>query len=150
MVELIFWISVAIPLYAFAGYPLVLLGLGLVIRREVRKAPIWPLISLLIPAYNEARVIARKIDNTLALDYPADRIEIVIVSDGSSDETVDIARSMDGVRVLALPKNHVLVRHWAWLACAARLSCFPMLPACLRPIRCGGWWKTSRIHRWEQ
>jgi cellulose synthase/poly-beta-1,6-N-acetylglucosamine synthase-like glycosyltransferase len=105
MVELIFWISVAIPLYAFAGYPLVLLGLGLVIRREVRKAPIWPLISLLIPAYNEARVIARKIDNTRALDYPADRIEIVIVSDGSSDETVDIARSIGGVRVLALPQN---------------------------------------------
>jgi cellulose synthase/poly-beta-1,6-N-acetylglucosamine synthase-like glycosyltransferase len=103
--EIIFWIAVAIPLYAFAGYPLLLLGLGLVIRREVRKAPIQPLVSLLIPAYNEARVIARKIENSLALDYPADRIEIVIVSDGSSDNTVDIAQSINGVRVLALPEN---------------------------------------------
>jgi cellulose synthase/poly-beta-1,6-N-acetylglucosamine synthase-like glycosyltransferase len=92
-------------LYAFAGYPLVLLGLGLAIRREVKKAPIRPFVSLLIPAYNEARVMARKIENALALDYPSDRMEIVIVSDGSSDKTVDIARAAGGVRVLALPKN---------------------------------------------
>ena len=103
--ELVFWVAVSIPLYAFLGYPLVLLALGLMIRREVKKAPIWPFVSLLIPAYNEARVIARKIENSLALDYPPDRIEIVIVSDGSTDETVNIARSAGGVRVLALPKN---------------------------------------------
>jgi cellulose synthase/poly-beta-1,6-N-acetylglucosamine synthase-like glycosyltransferase len=106
MTELIFWIAVAIPVYAFAGYPLVLLCLGLVIRRAIRKAPICPLISLLIPAYNEARVMARKIQNSLALDYPADRIEIVVVSDGSSDKTVAIARAIGGVRAIALPENH--------------------------------------------
>ena len=105
LAELVFWISVWIPLYAFAGYPLVLLGLGLAFYREVKKAPICPLISLLIPAYDEARVIARKVENSLALDYPSDRIEIVIVSDGSSDKTVAIAESVGGVRVLALPKN---------------------------------------------
>ena len=103
--QLLFWIAVAVPLYAFAGYPLVLLGLGLLIRRKVRKAPIRPLVSLLIPAYNEARVIARKIENSLALDYPSDRIEIVVVSDGSSDNTADIARLNRGVRVIALPIN---------------------------------------------
>ena len=103
--ELVFWIAVAIPWYAFAGYPLVLLALGLAIRREVSKAPIQPLVSLLIPAYNEARVIARKIENSLALDYPADRMEIVVVSDGSTDRTVEIARSAENVRVIALPKN---------------------------------------------
>ena len=105
LAEIVFWIAVFIPLYAFAGYPLALLGLGLAIRREVRKAPIWPAVSLLIPAYNEARVIARKIENSRALEYPADRIEIVVVSDGSSDETLDILRPLSGVRVLALPKN---------------------------------------------
>ena len=104
LAESVFWIAVSIPLYAFAGYPLLLTGLCLVIRREVRKAPIWPLVSLLIPAYNEARVMARKIES-LALDYPADRIEIVVVSDGSSDGTADIARSMGGVRLLALERN---------------------------------------------
>ena len=105
LAELIFWMAVSVPLYAFAGYPLVLLALGLVIRREVRTAPIRPLVSLLIPAYNEARVMARKIENSLALEYPPDRIEIVVVSDGSSDKTVDIAQSLGGVRVLALPEN---------------------------------------------
>ena len=48
-----------------------------------KKQPITPFVSLLIPAYNEADVIERKIDNSLALDYPADRIEIVVASDGS-------------------------------------------------------------------
>jgi cellulose synthase/poly-beta-1,6-N-acetylglucosamine synthase-like glycosyltransferase len=105
LAKVIFWIAVIIPLYAFAGYPLVLLGLGLLIRRPVGKAPIWPKVSLLIPAYNEARVIARKIENSRALEYPADRIEIVVVSDGSSDETVDILRETKSVRMLALPTN---------------------------------------------
>jgi biofilm PGA synthesis N-glycosyltransferase PgaC len=109
LAEWIFWIAVAIPLYAFAGYPIVLVGLGLGIRRETGRAPASPLIcptvSLLIPAYNEARVIARKIQNSLALDYPRDRIELVVVSDGSSDGTAEIALSIGGVRVLALPKN---------------------------------------------
>ncbi len=103
--ELVFWIAVWVPLYAFLGYPLVLVMLRAGIRREVRKAPIRPFVTLLIPAYNEARVMARKIENSLALDYPANRIEIVIVSDGSSDQTVNIASAAGGVDVLALPKN---------------------------------------------
>ena len=64
--KLVFWIAVCVPLYAFLGYPLVLAALSLAIRREVRKAPIHPFVSLLIPAYNEARTIARKIENSLA------------------------------------------------------------------------------------
>src|ERR1700722_857405 len=103
--KLVFWIAVCVPLYAFLGYPLVLAALRLAIRREVRKAPIHPFVSLLIPAFNEARIIARKIENSLALDYPRDRIDIVIVSDGSSDQTVNIARAAGGVRVLALSQN---------------------------------------------
>jgi cellulose synthase/poly-beta-1,6-N-acetylglucosamine synthase-like glycosyltransferase len=91
MAEWVFWIAAGTVLYAFLGYPLVLLALRLTIHREVRKAPVWPFVSLLIPAYNEARVIARKIENSLALDYPAGKIEIVVVSDGSTDRTVEIA-----------------------------------------------------------
>jgi cellulose synthase/poly-beta-1,6-N-acetylglucosamine synthase-like glycosyltransferase len=105
LAECIFWMAVGIPLYAFLGYPLVLVTLRARIRRDVRKAPIRPFVTLLIPAYNEARVMARKIENSLALDYPANRIEIVIVSDGSSDQTVNIASAAGGVDVLALPKN---------------------------------------------
>jgi cellulose synthase/poly-beta-1,6-N-acetylglucosamine synthase-like glycosyltransferase len=105
---IIFWFAVAAPVYAYIGYPLALLALRLIIRRPVKKAPIQPLLSLLIPAHNEARVMERKIRNSLALDYPVDRIQIVIASDGSADETEAIARRFeDGgrVRVLAYAKN---------------------------------------------
>jgi cellulose synthase/poly-beta-1,6-N-acetylglucosamine synthase-like glycosyltransferase len=108
LLQLIFWISVLVPFYAYAGYPVVLLALGLVIHRGVKKHPIEPYVSLLIPAYNEGDVIDRKIDNSLALDYPADRLEIVVASDGSKDDTVEIAqRRADGdrIRVLAFAEN---------------------------------------------
>jgi len=105
VVEWLFWIAVAIPVYAFAGYPLALLVLRSVFQRDVKKASLTPHVSLVIPAYNEAGVIARKIGNSLALDYPSGHLEIVVVSDGSKDETVSIARSIGGVRVLALPEN---------------------------------------------
>jgi len=106
--KIIFWISLATPAYAYIGYPLVLLALRLVLRRPVLKQPIRPFVSLLVPAYNEAGVMERKIENSLALDYPPDRLEIVITSDGSRDATADIARRRaDGtrVRVLAFPEN---------------------------------------------
>jgi cellulose synthase/poly-beta-1,6-N-acetylglucosamine synthase-like glycosyltransferase len=106
--EIIFWSVVFLAFYAYLGYPLVLLALRLVIRKDVRKKRITPFVSLLIPAYNEADVIQRKIKNSLALDYPADRIEIVVASDGSSDETAAIAQARaDGkrVRVLVFPQN---------------------------------------------
>ena len=95
-------------LYTYAGYPLTLLALRLFVRRPVRRARVLPSVSLLVPAYNESRVIERKIRNALALDYPAERLEIVVASDGSTDCTVAIAeRLADGrrVRVVAYPCN---------------------------------------------
>ena len=106
--QITFWSAIFLPFYAYLGYPLILLALRLVIRRDVDKQPITPFLSLLIPAYNEADVIARKIENSLALDYPADRMEIVVASDGSRDETAAIAQAhADGkrIRVLAFPEN---------------------------------------------
>jgi cellulose synthase/poly-beta-1,6-N-acetylglucosamine synthase-like glycosyltransferase len=106
--QIIFWSAVFLAFYSYLGYPLVLLALRLVIHRDVRKQPITPFVSLLIPAYNEADVIERKIENSLALDYPADRMEIVVASDGSSDETATIAQTRaDGqrIRVLAYAQN---------------------------------------------
>jgi cellulose synthase/poly-beta-1,6-N-acetylglucosamine synthase-like glycosyltransferase len=96
--EIAFWIAMAIPLYAYVGYPLVLLGLRLIVRRPVRKGPGLPSLSLLIPGHNEARVIERKIRNSFLLDYPMDRFEIVIASDGSTDGTDAIARMFEDGR----------------------------------------------------
>lgn len=106
--QVIFWVSAAIPVYAYFGFPVILVLLALVIRRRVYRAPCEPTVSLLIPAYNEADVIEAKIRNSLDLDYPADRLEIVIASDGSKDGTAELAeKHADGkrIRVLAFPVN---------------------------------------------
>jgi len=105
---LTFWIAAATIFYTYAGYPLLLTALRLAIRRPVRRAAIEPTVTLLIPAFNEARVIERKLRNALDLDYPAAKLEIVVASDGSTDKTAEIAGSFTGsgqVRVLAFPQN---------------------------------------------
>jgi cellulose synthase/poly-beta-1,6-N-acetylglucosamine synthase-like glycosyltransferase len=104
----IFWIAISVPFYAYIGYPVVLLLLRIFIRRGVKKAEFEPTVSILIPAYNEGDVIAAKIQNCLALDYPPERCEIVVASDGSKDDTASVAQTFaDGrrVRVLAYPAN---------------------------------------------
>lgn len=90
-------------LYIYAGYPLILKLIVLVRGvRGVRREPILPHVSLVISAYNEARTIREKLENALALDYPADRLEIVVVSDASEDGTDGIVRAFAGrgVRLL--------------------------------------------------
>jgi cellulose synthase/poly-beta-1,6-N-acetylglucosamine synthase-like glycosyltransferase len=103
-----FWLAAAVPAYAYLGYPVVLAVLAAVIRKPVRRAPIHPMVSLLIPAYREAAVIEEKIRNSLALDYPPDRLEIVVACDGSPDETPALAKQLANgarVRVLDYPEN---------------------------------------------
>jgi cellulose synthase/poly-beta-1,6-N-acetylglucosamine synthase-like glycosyltransferase len=92
MIELVFWASAALVVYAYVGYPVLVGLLARAVRRPDRTAPIEPSVSILVAAYNEAGVIGDKIRNALALDYPADRLEIVIASDGSTDGTAAIAR----------------------------------------------------------
>lgn len=93
MTEIVFWASAAFVVYAYVGYPLVVWGLARAVRRQPRTAAIEPAVSLLIAAYNEAAVIGAKLRNTIALDYPADKLEIVIASDGSTDGTAALARA---------------------------------------------------------
>jgi cellulose synthase/poly-beta-1,6-N-acetylglucosamine synthase-like glycosyltransferase len=94
-VELIFWISVVGVLYPYIGYPLVLALVGRWMERpEIGAAPgTLPSITMIIPVHNEAARIARKVANTAALRYPADRLQILFVSDGSSDGTSEIIRT---------------------------------------------------------
>jgi glycosyltransferase involved in cell wall biosynthesis len=103
--ETLFWLAAAAAFYVYVGYPLLLRLLGLLRPRPVAKRPIEPDVSLLVSAYNEGDVIEEKIRNALALDYPPDRLEIAIASDGSTDGTAAIAARLaaeDGrVRVFA-------------------------------------------------
>lgn len=106
--KIVFWTSAFVIVYAYVGYPLVLLLLRIFIHRPVRKSPIEPYVTLVVPAYNESRVIEAKIRNAASLDYPVDKLEVLIASDGSSDGTVELARHLsDGnrIRILAFPDN---------------------------------------------
>jgi cellulose synthase/poly-beta-1,6-N-acetylglucosamine synthase-like glycosyltransferase len=103
------WIAVGIVVYTYIGYPLVLRLLRLVFDRPVKRAPIEPAVSLVVPAHNEARVIAAKIANAVTLDYPPDKLEIVVVSDGSTDGTPAIAR--DAVSEWAASSRARVVEH---------------------------------------
>lgn len=93
MAKLLFWISAGFAVYVYIGYPILVWGLQTVVGSRPRREPIEPTVSLLVAAYNEAGVIADKIRNSLALDYPVDKLEVVIASDGSTDATTKIVRS---------------------------------------------------------
>jgi cellulose synthase/poly-beta-1,6-N-acetylglucosamine synthase-like glycosyltransferase len=106
--KIIFWFSLFVVVYAYAGYPIVLLFLRLFIHRGVHKSFIEPSVTLVVPVHNESRVISAKVRNTASLDYPAGRLEVLIASDGSSDGTVEIARQFSEgsrIRVLAFSQN---------------------------------------------
>jgi glycosyltransferase involved in cell wall biosynthesis len=91
--EVAFWGSVALIVYAYAGYPCVLMALMVFRDRPVKKAAITPRVSFVIAAHNEEQRIAEKIENTLAQQYPAGAMEIIVASDCSTDRTDDIVRS---------------------------------------------------------
>ena len=97
--EFAFWFSVILVLYAYAGYPCALMALTVFKDRPVKKAAITPRVSFVIAAHNEAARIAEKIENTLAQDYPASLMEIIVASDCSTDRTEAIVRRY-GRRVL--------------------------------------------------
>ena len=92
---LIFWLCVVLIGYVYAGYPLIIALLARLKRKEPEYPPITPQVSFLIAAYNEERVIAEKIENTLALEYPPDCLQIVVAVDGSDDRTVEIVQSFE-------------------------------------------------------
>lgn len=98
ILQSVFWVSLALVVYAYFVYPLMLWVVCGIVRRT-RKANTphkqprgqgrrdWPTVSVLVPAFNEAESIPSKLDNCEAIDYPFGRLEVVFVSDGSSDET---------------------------------------------------------------
>lgn len=91
--KIIFWASLIILFYIYLGYPILLIFLSFIRNKPVRKDNIEPSISIIIPAYNEEAVIEAKIKNVLSLDYPKEKLEIIVASDGSTDRTTNIAKA---------------------------------------------------------
>ena len=90
----LFWISAAFVVYVYFGYPVLLWLLRFFVRDSSKNESVEPSITLLVAAHNESDVIAAKLRNALSLDYPADKLRIVVASDGSQDNTAEIVRSI--------------------------------------------------------
>ena len=102
-----FWASLALLVYVHFGYPLLLVILGRLLPRPPRAAEVAPSVDLLIGAYNEEAVIRQKLENSLALDYPPDRLRVTVASDASTDGTDDIVREFEarGVFLKTAPRR---------------------------------------------
>lgn len=105
--RILFWSSAAIVVYAYVGYPLVLLVLRRLTPRQRFVAASHPSVTVIIAAYNEAAIIAAKVRNALDTSYPADRLQVIVVSDGSNDDTDRLAAKAGGerLRLLSSPER---------------------------------------------
>jgi len=103
----LFWISAALIAYGYIGYPMLARLLSRIVPQPVKKGGGAVPVTFIIAAYNEEKNIAAKIENTLALSYPRNCLDIVVAADGSTDETVRIAQRYAslGVRVLHKPRR---------------------------------------------
>lgn len=93
MIEIVFLISILLVFYVYAGYPLAAALLGRVMSRPVRKGMCEPMVTVVIAAYNEEEAIGATIENKLKLDYPREKLEVLVISDGSIDRTDAIVGS---------------------------------------------------------
>ena len=91
--EIVLMTSVALIAYVYVGYPVLVFLMSRLFARPVRQADVMPRVSLIITAYNEERDLEAKLDNSLGLSYPPEKLEIIVASDGSTDRTDDIVRS---------------------------------------------------------
>ncbi len=110
VLKTLFWGSAAALAWTHVGYPLAAGALARVRERRVAKDPAAePSVTVIVAAYNEEAVIERRLDNLLALDYPPDRLEIVVASDASSDRTNDLVEAVAAreprVRLLDCPRG---------------------------------------------
>ncbi len=100
MTETIFWASVLLLFYIYIGYPLLLALLKIIFVRPARSDENYePTVALIISAFNEQEVIEDKLKNSLELDYPADKLQIWVVSDASTDATDRLVQNFGNARV---------------------------------------------------
>jgi len=98
----IFWLLLALLIYIYFGYPLLAAIAATVLNRDWRKIEIHPRICIIIAVYNEEKSIGERLENLLATNYPLNHLEIIVASDGSTDNTDSIVSGYEsrGVRLL--------------------------------------------------
>jgi biofilm PGA synthesis N-glycosyltransferase PgaC len=102
-VGILFWAAGLLLLYTYVGYPLVVVVRARLRPRPVDARPATPFVSVVVVAHDEERRIAARLDNLLSLDYPPERLEILVASDGSTDQTVELANQLENSRLRVFP-----------------------------------------------
>jgi cellulose synthase/poly-beta-1,6-N-acetylglucosamine synthase-like glycosyltransferase len=100
----IFWASLGALAWTHAAYPAAAVGLARLRRRDVRREDVLPSVTVVVAAANEEAVIARRVENLRALDYPDELLEVVVSSDASTDRTEELAAAA-GARVIGNPRG---------------------------------------------
>lgn len=109
MALVLFWICMGLILYTYFLFPVFIVIRGILFPRHYKSEETdpLPLVSVVIAAYNEEKSIGEKLENILSLDYPRDRLEVVIASDGSTDRTDAVIKDYEclGINLLSLPRQ---------------------------------------------
>ena len=140
--KVLFWASLGALLWTQVGYPLAAALLARLRARPVRKRDFTPTVTVVVAAHNEGSVIERRLENLLALDYPADRFEIVVASDASTDRTDELVEAIASreprVRLLRCPRGgKVAAQNCAVRETSAEILAFSDANAQWRPEALG-------------
>jgi cellulose synthase/poly-beta-1,6-N-acetylglucosamine synthase-like glycosyltransferase len=104
ILQIAFWIALAALVWTHAGYPATAALLSRARRQVVRKDEYKPTVAVIVAAHNEEAVIERRVENLRGLDYPGEKLEILVTSDASTDRTEDLAQAA-GARVVRNPRG---------------------------------------------
>jgi len=105
----VFWGSIALVIYSYMGYGIILFTLVSIkrffVKRKILNVAFLPKVTLMVAAYNEEAYIKEKIENSLSLDYPKDKIQFLFVTDGSSDSTPEIVSRYKQIKLMHQPQR---------------------------------------------
>jgi biofilm PGA synthesis N-glycosyltransferase PgaC len=104
---ILFWVFLGIVLYTYIGYAL-LVGIWAQLSKSIPRTPtasFEPNVTLIVPAYNEAAILAAKVSNCLALDYPVSKLKLLFITDGSTDESMEVLAAYPQVQHLHVPER---------------------------------------------
>lgn len=137
MVIALFALGATFVFYALFGYPLLLLVWGRIRPRPIHRAPLHLSVSVLIPVRNGERYLRQKLESLFRLEYPPDLLQVIVVSDGSSDRSAAIAREFPSVTLIELtPSGKCAALNAAMARATGDILFFtdvrqPLHPACL-------------------
>ena len=105
--KLLFWSSLLLTSFVYAGYPICLYLRAKFWPRPIRRTTIFPMVTIVLAVHNEEKNLPGKLRNLAALDYPADRLEVTVISDGSTDQTNSILAGWESAnrRTVILTKH---------------------------------------------